>query len=319
MVVLFTADWHLKLGQKNVPLDWAKNRYKEFFSQIREKEKSVDLHIIGGDLFDRLPSMPELELYFDFISGVQIPTIIFDGNHEATRKNKTFFTQLKHASEKLNPLVEIVDYINKREDFSILPYCDLHNKWNPVIDLDIRKPLFTHVRASIPPHVTPEIDLARLSQFPVVFAGDLHSHSNTQLNIVYPGSPMTTQFHRTEVKTGYLLIDMMDWNWEWHEFKLPQLIRKTVTDPNAMIPTTYNHTIYELEGDVADLSLVKNTELLDKKVVKRKTEATLILGKEMTMEEELAEYLSYILELKDETVKQIIGIFHDHSKEARVG
>ena len=319
MVVLFTADWHLKLGQKNVPLDWAKNRYKEFFNQVQEKEKSVDLHIIGGDLFDRLPSMPELELYFDFISGVQIPTIIFDGNHEATRKNKTFFTQLKHASEKLNPLVEIVDYIDKREEFSILPYCDLHNKWNPVIDLDIRKPLFTHVRASIPPHVTPEIDLARLSQFPVVFAGDLHSHSNTQLNIVYPGSPMTTQFHRTEVKTGYLLIDMMDWNWEWHEFKLPQLIRKTVTDPNAMIPTTYNHTIYELEGDVADLSLVKNTELLDKKVVKRKTEATLILGKEMTMEEELAEYLSYILELKDETVKQIIGIFHDHSKEARVG
>ena len=319
MVVLFTADWHLKLGQKNVPLKWAKDRYQEFFRQIRSEENRVDLHIIGGDIFDRLPSMPELELYFDFISGVQIPTIIFDGNHEATRKNKTFFTQLKHASEKLNPLVEIVDYIDKREEFSILPYCVLHNKWNPVIDLDIRKPLFTHVRASIPPHVTPEIDLARLSQFPVVFAGDLHSHSNTQLNIVYPGSPMTTQFHRTEVKTGYLLIDMMDWAWEWHEFKLPQLIRKTVTDPDAMIPTTYNHTIYELEGDVADLSLVKNTELLDKKVVKRKTEATLILGKEMTMEEELAEYLSYILELKDETVKQIIGIFHDHSKEARVG
>ncbi len=319
MVVLFTADWHLKLGQKNVPLDWAKNRYKEFFRQIRIEEKGVDLHIIGGDLFDRLPSMPELELYFDFISGVQIPTIIFDGNHEATRKNKTFFTQLKHASEKLNPLVEIVDYIDKREEFSILPYCNLHTKWNPIIDLDIRKPLFTHVRGSIPPHVTPEVDLARLSQFPVVFAGDLHSHSNTQLNIVYPGSPMTTQFHRTEVKTGYLLIDMMDGAWEWKEFKLPQLIRKTVTDPNAMIPTTYNHTIYELEGDVADLSLVKNTELLDKKVIKRKTEATLILGKEMSMEEELAEYLSYILELKDETVKQIIGIFHDHSKEARVG
>ena len=86
-----------------------------------------------------------------------------------------------------------------------------------------------------------------------------------------------------------------------------------------MIPTTYNHTIYELEGDVADLSGVKNSELLDKKVVKRKTEATLILDSNMTMEEELAEYLSYILELKEKTVQQIIGIFHDHSKEARVG
>ena len=318
MVILFTADWHLKLGQKNVPLKWAKDRYYEFFNQIRKIEKDVDLHIIGGDLFDRLPSMPELELYFDFISRVQVPTIIFDGNHEATRKNKTFFSQLKNASTKLNPLVEIVDFIQKREDFSILPYCDLHNKWNPVIDLDISKPLFTHVRGSIPPHVTPEIDLAKLSQFPVVFAGDLHSHSNTQLNIVYPGSPMTTQFHRTVVKTGYLLIDD-DWSWEWKEFKLPQLIRKTVTDPVDMIPTTYNHTIYELEGDVADLSGVKNSELLDKKVVKRKTEATLILDNDMSIEEELAEYLSYILELKEETVQQIIGIFHDYSKEAKVG
>ena len=39
----------------------------------------------------------------------------------------------------------------------------------------------------------------------------------------------------------------------------------------------------------------------------------------MTMEEELAEYLSYILELKDETVTQILGIFHDNSKNAEVG
>ena len=70
---------------------------------------------------------------------------------------------------------------------------------------------------------------------------------------------------------------------------------------------------------MADLSLVKNSALLDKKVVKRKTEATLILDSNMTMEEELAEYLSYILELKETTVQQIIGIFHDHSKEARVG
>ena len=317
-MILFTADWHLKLGQKNVPVEWARNRYYEFFNQVKELESQVDLHIIGGDLFDRLPSMPELELYFDFISGVQVPTIIFDGNHEATRKNKTFFTQLKNASTKLNPLVEIVDYTDKRDNFSILPYCDLHKNWKPIVDLDIRKPLFTHVRGSIPPHVTPEIDLARLSQFPVVFAGDLHSHSNTQLNIVYPGSPMSTQFHRTEVKTGYLLIDD-DWSWEWKEFNLPQLIRKTVTAPVDMIPTTYNHTIYELEGDVADLSGVKNSELLDKKVVKRKTEATLLLDNDMSIEEELAEYLSYILELKEGTVKQIIGIFHDYSKEAEVG
>ena len=39
---------------------------------------------------------------------------------------------------------------------------------------------------------------------------------------------MTTSFHRTEVKTGYLMIDGVDWT--WHEFDLPQLLRKTITD-----------------------------------------------------------------------------------------
>ena len=94
-MILFTADWHLKLGQKNVPVEWAKNRYNKFFDQIAEIEERCSTHIIGGDLFDRLPTMEELELYFTFVANVTIPTIIYDGNHEATKKNKTFFTQLK--------------------------------------------------------------------------------------------------------------------------------------------------------------------------------------------------------------------------------
>ena len=94
-MILFTADWHLKLGQKNVPLPWACSRFELFFQDIRELEKTHDTHIIGGDLFDRVPSMDELTLYFDFVRGVTIPTYIYDGNHEATKKNKTFFSNLK--------------------------------------------------------------------------------------------------------------------------------------------------------------------------------------------------------------------------------
>ena len=86
-----------------------------------------------------------------------------------------------------------------------------------------------------------------------------------------------------------------------------------------MVPTDYHHTIYELEGDIADLSAVANSDLLDKKLVKRKTEAALILDKDMTIEEELVEYLSYILELEDSKVKDILSTFHDYSKEIAVG
>ncbi len=315
-MILFTADWHIKLGQKNVPIAWACTRYKLFFEKIYELEKDVNLHIIGGDLFDRVPSMDELTLYFDFVKGVTVNTIIFDGNHEATRKHKTFFTNLKRVTEELNPKVKVITETFYLHDWAILPYADLHRK-NSIEDIDDVDYLFTHVRGEIPPHVTPEVDLERFDKFKTVFAGDLHAHENTQRNIVYPGSPMTTSFHRNVVKTGYLLIDD-DWSWTWHEFDLPQLLRKTVSSTEEMVQTEWHHTIYEVEGDVSDLSGVKNSDLLDKKVIKRKTEATLILDKEMTIEEELGEYLSYILELDETKVKKIIGVFSDNSRKANM-
>ena len=319
-MILFTADWHLKLGQKNVPHMWAMERYQTFFENVHDLEDEVDLHIIGGDLFDRLPTMPELQLYFEFISNASVKTIIFDGNHEATRKNKTFFTNLKEATEKINPLVQIVDSLYETETFTILPYCELHRK-TVFNEIDKSKPLFTHVRGEIPPHVKPEIDLDLLAPFPVVFAGDLHAHSNCQRNIVYPGSPMTTSFHRNEVDTGYILIheDTEDWAWEYNSFKLPQLIRKTVTDPKDMIPTDFHHTIYELEGDIQDLAAVKNSELLDKKVVIRTSDASLVLDKEMTIAEELHKYLSSILEIPEEKIPDIIGLFNDYTSKIEMG
>lgn len=318
-MILFTADWHIKLGQKNVPREWALNRYKLFFEQLYALEDQCSMHIIGGDLFDRLPNMEELELYFSFIRKVKIPTIIYDGNHEATKKNKTFFTQLKQVSRDINPLINIVDisYIDEDLGYGILPYADLHRA-DSIEKFNIKKPLFTHVRGEIPPHVKPEIDLDRFEDFPVVFAGDLHSHSNTQRNIVYPGSPMTTSFHRNIVETGYLLINEEDWSWFWERFELPQLIRKTVTDPVDMVATNYHHTIYEIEGDIQELAGIKNTELLDKKVVKRSSEAALVIEKDMSIEEELVEYLTYILEINQERIPDIIGIFNDYASKVEM-
>ena len=315
-MILFTADWHIKLGQKNVPLPWACSRFELFFEEIRQIEDTVDIHIIGGDLFDRVPTMDELTLYFDFVGGVSIPTYIYDGNHEATKKNKTFFSNLKRATQNVNKLVTIVDKTTEFEWGTILPYADLHKKGG-IEKCNTDKPLYTHVRGEIPPHVTPEVDLDRFKDFPVVYAGDLHAHSNTQKNIVYPGSPMTTSFHREIVKTGYLIISF-DNIWQWHEFNLPQLIRKTITSEDEMIPTDYHHTIYEIEGDVADLATVKNSELLDKKVVKRSSESTLNL-KDMTIDEELIEYFTAILNLSDDKIKNIMGVFSDYSKNATMG
>jgi len=309
-MILFTADWHIKLGQKNVPKAWALNRYRMFFKQVHAIQ--CDTHIIGGDVFDRIPTLEEEALYYEFIRGVKVHTIIFDGNHEATRKNRTFFTTLKDTTHQLNPLVEIIDYSTTIDNkYGILPYADLHRKGS-IEQMDSTKPLFTHVRGEIPPHVKPEVDLARFRRFPIIFAGDLHAHSNSQGNIVYPGSPLTTSFHRNRVTTGFIVINEFTWVWDWHEFKLPQLIRKTVSDPAEMVATDYDHTIYELEGDMQELAVVKNSDLLDKKVIKRSSETALILNNAMTISDELAEYLLYILMLDSSKVMNIMGTFHDY-------
>jgi DNA repair exonuclease SbcCD nuclease subunit len=319
-MITFIADIHIKLGQKNVPRGWAVGRYKKFFNQLKELEIDSSLLIVGGDVFDRMPTIEELELYFEWISNIGVKTLITTGNHEATKKGQSFLTQLKAVTNKLNPLVYIIDedYIDPDLGFGIMPYESLH-KLNSIEKFDTKYPLFTHVRGEIPPHVTPEIDLSRFDKFPVVFAGDLHAHSNSQRNIVYPGSPMTTSFHRSKVNTGYLLINEKDWSWVWREFDLPQLIRKTVTDTNEMIPGIKDHIIYELEGDMRDLAKVANTELLDKKVVKRNIETSLVLDKSMTLAEELVEYLTYILEISDDKIPSIVGLFNDYTKNIEMG
>jgi len=322
MSILFSADLHIKLGQKNIPREWAKARYLGFFDEIRRLEQDVDLHIIGGDIFDRVPTMEELELFFTFVRGCTIPTWIYDGNHEATRKHQTFLNYLSDAVISINDKVKIITEAwegayNEMGSFSILPYCELHKKAS-IEMLNSSLPVFTHVRGEIPPHVAPEVDLERFNRFPVVFAGDLHSHDNCQRNIVYPGSPMTTSFHRSKVQTGVIII-RDDWEWYWERLELPQLIRKTVSSTDEMIPGVFDHIIYEIEGDLDELSKVQNSDLLDKKVVRKSSEATLFLGKDMTIIEELAEYLTYILELPEEKVAKIVGVFSDSTKDIDVG
>ena len=109
MKLLFTADIHIKLGAKNVPTLWSKNRYKLFIEQLMQQSVKADMLIIGGDIFDKLPNMEELEIYYDMISNCALPTLIYPGNHESLKKDTTFFTYLKSVTNRLNPLVTVID------------------------------------------------------------------------------------------------------------------------------------------------------------------------------------------------------------------
>lgn len=306
MKILFIADLHIKLGQKNVPIEWAKSRYREMVNQLDEIQADADIIVLGGDIFDKLPNMEELDIYFKMIRTFSKPTYIIDGNHEATKKGATFFSQLKFVSNSINPLVEIIDdYFSAAGVVDFIPYCklkDFEKNGHPFSN----KLLVTHVRGEIPPHVKPEVDLALFDRWEVVLAGDLHSYDNCQRNILYPGSPVTTSFHRNVVDTGVILFDTDTMGHEWVKLELPQLLRQTIKAGEPMPATEYHHTIYEVEGDMAELSNMEDNVLLDKKVVKREVDTALILEPEMTLAAEVNEYLRYILQLNDDAVEKAL-------------
>lgn len=313
MKVLFTADLHIKLGQKNVPVSWARNRYELLFIELSDYYNNVDLMVVGGDIFDRLPTMDELEVFFDFVSGITVRTIMYSGNHEALKKNTTFLTNLYKVVRKLNPLVYIVDDFETDEETGIdfIPYNKL-KEYHPA-DVDFHGDILcTHVRGDIPPHVKAEVPLELFDRWKLVLAGDLHSYSNSQLNILYPGSPLTTSFHRNNVDTGFLIVDTSTLGHEWIKLKVPQLIRKTIRAGEPMPATDFDHTIYEVEGDMSELSSMENMELLDKKVLKRETDTALILAPDLTIEEEVEEYLYYVLNLNEDAVVSALKELNCH-------
>jgi DNA repair exonuclease SbcCD nuclease subunit len=313
--ILFMADLHIKLGQKNVPKEWSLKRYAILWEEIKriaQLNGPIDYLILGGDTFDKAPSMEELGVFLDMLKSLDVEYIkkilIYSGNHEAVKKETTFLTWLAPYLGKYQGVTIVDEYISYRE-FDILPYNRLKQltKVNPQ-----NKVLFTHVRGEIPPHVQPEVDLSLFDPWEIVFAGDLHSKENSQRNIVYPGSPVSTSFHRNHVDTGIVLVTIMDSmvGWEWKKLEVPQLIRKTVSSPEEMVKTDYDHTIYELEGSMEDLAKLTKTNsidntLLDKKLVQKVSEPTLNLSKATSIQEELSLYLKEVLNISDEKIRTL--------------
>ncbi len=309
MKLLFCSDLHIKLGQKNVPVEWARNRFNLFLEQFGEMQNDANRVVLGGDIFDRIPTVDEMELYFDLVASMTKPTIIYSGNHEALKKDTTFLTYLKKSTNRINSLVEIIDNHYSDDEIDIIPYNRLKT-FEKQGFANYNKILCTHVRGAIPPHVKPEIDLDLFKQWDLVLAGDLHSHENSQLNIVYPGSPYTTSFHRNPITTGAIIADCDSLGTDFRPFNLPQLIKRTVTAADDLSATTFHHTIYEIEGDLRELGSILDNELIDKKVVKRSQDTQLVLDPELTLAEEVREYLLYILELPEDTVNEVLEEFY---------
>jgi len=315
MRILFTADVHIKLGQKGVPVEWALNRYTLLTKELNRvlAEQKCDEIIFGGDTFDRVPTMQEIGVFFDLMIGLtpHVNKVIYSGNHEAVKKDTTFLSHFRPVLRSND--VVLIDEHYVGEHYEILPYNELKNFAKKPFSPS-RPILFTHVRGAIPPHVVPEVPLELFEGWDIVVAGDLHSKENSQGNIYYPGSPVTTSFHRSVTDTYVIVMDTDEGSLDWHKLNVPCLVRKTVTSAEEMVATEWHHTVYELEGDMQEIASIGrvDTPLLDKKIVKRDKESSLDLSKATTITDEVHAYLVQKLELTDEKAKALIGRLHDH-------
>lgn len=304
MKILFLADLHIHYPKK-VPKEWQYNRFMLLAEEINKVE--CDFVLLGGDTLDSAkPSTAELELFFDFLAKIERNGGLYSGNHEMQTKKHSILWDLRSEIERSTNFKVLVSNAYGK-DFDVVDYPHIQAPYTKHNDI-----CFTHVRGAIEPHVKPEVDLSIFSEYRAVFAGDLHSNENSQLNILYPGSPLTTSFHRTRAtkSNGMYLINTEPFSYDWINLShLPQLIRKTVTSTEEMVATDYDYTIYEVEGSITELAKIENSELLDKKVnnVVMK-EATLDL-RSKDINQQMHLYLETIQKLKEEDIVRLLSRF----------
>ena len=314
MKVLFTADWHIKLGQKHVKKDWQKNRFRLLFDALIQED--YDILIIGGDIFDKSnPTIEELSLFMEFVQKTNIEKtyILFPGNHEATSK---YTSCLRHLKPMLPTNIVVVDTFSQLSDYAetgeydadILPYNELHRTPFPEAKNSV---LFTHVRGKIPPHVSSEVDLSLFRKWEVVYAGDLHDTKLSQENICYPGSPFNTSFTKTKPRGqhGYYIIDFSIGGRRWIELKLPQMLRVQINNPEDIDESDYDLVTYELITD--DEQVLKNTTGVAKKTKLVQTREVKVpeLARASSLREELGVYLEKVDKRSEEECSKLLDYF----------
>lgn len=309
MKILSSGDWHVNLHKKKVPYKWQENRFLQFFAKLKDLEETCDVHIISGDVFDEAPNTDETCLVLSYLNTISIPTILIPGNHSSTQKGHSFWEDFKRDNSITNRNV-FLSVENERINlngqwFQTFPYGQVQLKNIPEYQPgDI---LVTHIRGEVPPHITAEFDFEKLRDWKLILLSDLHfNHKYKDYPAYYPGSPLNTTFDRDDKREyGVDIITLRsvdDYTVDFHNLRLPKLIRRTVPVGTKMTADPVHHVIYEVTGTIDELARVEKNDLLDKKMVDKPIGDSVLDLKDKTVIEELEIYLNYIKVAETDTV-----------------
>jgi len=297
--ILFCADEHVLFRRKGVPAEFEKARYSQLFNHLLNLSAypSCVAVIHGGDLFDRSPTIQETALVVRYLNAAVKPTYIIPGNHEQIKKDTTFLSELSNMVS--NPLVSIItDYATyniEGMDIDFIPFNRLKNfekEGNSALNSEL---LVTHVRGEIPPHVKPEVDLSIFDRWRLVLAGDLHSHSNSQRNIIYPGSPLTTSFYRNKPKKGILKVYFTTLSVDFIDLNLPALLKLTVESKDEIIEnTTQDFIAYDIVPKVEAIIEAKEDTVFHKEASREDAILAVLEAEESKKREVIELYVNII-------------------------
>ena len=160
--------------------------------------------IFAGDTFDRnVPSLADISIFYNLInrltnSIVERSIYVINGNHD-----NTTFSFLPSAGFVYLDTPTIIN-----NSLMLVPWTFLNSLSNH-LDSNTHKDLIliSHARCSIPPFITEEVSIEKLSlNFKQVLLGDIHTTPNLPYdNILYATSPSSITFSKAKKESnGYL-------------------------------------------------------------------------------------------------------------------
>lgn len=317
MKFIFTADWHIKTKFKEVPLHWLADRYIETLHWLEDvrKEHDVDALVVGGDIFDKVPSVFDVALFVSLFHVTNFEEyVIYPGNHEMLNKKKSFYETIHKLLVPYDQVTLIYDEQDYWEDWQVIPY--------PIIK-DITTPLsgkvMSHVRAASDRGLyAAEIDFSIFEQTKVTLLGDIHDHRHLSDigNIWYPGAPYDTSFSTLPLRDKYVLIVDDDGTVSplKRNDKFRRLVKvQTTKDEYLAVKEKVERSkhFYDIEIIVDSIDELRSVEDLKVKKTLSIDRENVLLQDADTEEDQIFQYLTGMLNMEEPEAIKTISVYKD--------
>jgi len=230
MIIDFITDIHFSLAKNP---EWETSRFLQLFKHLQQTDSEII--ILGGDIFNKKPSIQELKVFYEALASTNKRTIIIDGNHEAITLDSYVYDFIPKVNFEYAKN-EVLSFFDDTVHLHLVGHSGIGNL--PTKPLAGKNYLFSHLRCNIPPHIQEEVPVETIaSAYDFVYLGDIHSACYSPYeNVIYSGQPYTTKFVRKETN-GHLQLTLTPEGitHEHIELDLPCKIKYTTHTDNLSI------------------------------------------------------------------------------------